>query len=48
MKKFNLFNMIDKEEAFLELLSNKRKRIDENIVYWGGLNTSYSFILEII
>jgi len=32
MKKFNLFNMIDKEEAFLELLSNKRKRIDENIV----------------
>ena len=24
--------MIDKEEAFLELLSNKRKRIDENIV----------------
>jgi len=27
-----LFNMIDKEEAFLELLSNKRKRIDENIV----------------
>ena len=40
--------MIDKEEAFLELLSNKRKRIDENIVnYIKDTNPDILFLQEI-